>query len=126
MGTERQFGYCGSRAVSLRPVLLSFAEGSAPDGSGGKISRTEEKTDTDRATSGCGGCHLRALCGGTECEGSKPNAKALLWAYGVPFLLLIAGVVAAHVAGLGDGYAALTGIGAVALYYGFILKKVKI
>lgn len=50
---------------------------------------------------------------------------AVLWAYVVPFVVLLGALVAASLAGWGDGAAALSAVGGIALYYGalYLLRE---
>ena len=94
------------------------------------------------AQSACASCHARMACGMGEStrkriEIATPEAPsftagervtvsvernmgmtAVLWAYVVPFVVLLGALVAASLAGWGDGAAALSAVGGIALYYG--------
>ncbi len=50
---------------------------------------------------------------------------AVLWAYVVPFVVLLGALVAASLAGWSDGAAALAAVGGIALYYGtlYLLRE---
>ena len=50
---------------------------------------------------------------------------AVLWAYVVPFGVLLGALVAASLAGWSDGAAALAAVGGIALYYGtlYLLRE---
>ena len=61
---------------------------------------------------------------------SAPNnttkgMTAVLWAYVVPFVVLLGALVAASLAGWSDGAAALAAVGGIALYYGtlYLLRE---
>lgn len=93
------------------------------------------------AQSACAACHARMACGmgestrkRIEVATSEASAftqgecvvisvernmgmTAVLWAYVVPFVVLLGALVSASLAGWGDGAAALTALGGVALYY---------
>lgn len=93
------------------------------------------------AQSACAACHARAACGMGESarkriEIATPDAAAyapgervtvsvernmgmtaVLWAYVVPFVVLLGVLVAASLAGWSDGAAAVAAVGGVALYY---------
>jgi len=93
------------------------------------------------AQSACAACHARAACGMGESarkriEIATPDAAlyapgervvvsvernmgmtAVLWAYVVPFVVLLGALVAASLAGWSDGAAAAAAAGGVALYY---------
>ncbi len=93
------------------------------------------------AQSACAACHARMACGMGEStrkriEVATSDASAytsgervvvsvernmgmtaVLWAYVVPFVVLLGALAAASLAGWGDGAAALTSLGAVGLYY---------
>lgn len=93
------------------------------------------------AQSACASCHARMACGMGEStrkriEIATPDAAAyvpgervtvsverntgmtaVLWAYVVPFVVLLGALAAAAAAGWSDGAAALIAMGGVALYY---------
>ena len=93
------------------------------------------------AQSACAACHARMACGmgestrkRIEVTTSEASAftqgervvisvernmgmTAVLWAYVVPFVVLLGALVSASLAGWGDGAAALTALGGVVLYY---------
>lgn len=94
------------------------------------------------AQSACASCHARTACGMGESARKRigivtPDAAAyvpgecvtvsvernmgmtaVLWAYVVPFVVLLGALVAASLVGWSDGAAALTAVGGVALCYG--------
>lgn len=94
------------------------------------------------AQSACAACHARMACGMGETarkriEIATPEASAfaagervtvsvernmgmtaVLWAYVVPFVVLLGTLVAASLAGWSDGAAALAAAGGIVLYYG--------
>ena len=92
------------------------------------------------AQSACVSCHARTACGMGESARKRivtPDAAAyvpgecvtvsvernmgmtaVLWAYVVPFVVLLGALVAASLVGWSDGAAALTAVGGVALCYG--------
>ena len=96
--------------------------------------RTERKT-------ACAECHAKGLCGeqGGErlikvtsdqasafaagdkvivaLENTTMAFSAILWAYLFPLCILLAVLFSAHAIGLSDGVAALSSLGATALYY---------
>lgn len=98
------------------------------------IVRTERKT-------ACAECHAKGLCGeqGGErlikvtsdqasafaagdkvivaLENTTMAFSAILWAYLFPLCILLAVLFSAHAIGLSDGVAALSSLGATALYY---------
>lgn len=103
--------------------------------SGGVVMvRTERKT-------ACAECHAKGLCGeqGGErlikvtsdeasafaagdkvivaLENTTMAFSAILWAYLFPLCILLAVLFSAHAIGLSDGVAALSSLGATALYY---------
>ena len=103
--------------------------------SGGVVMvRTERKT-------ACAECHAKGLCGeqGGErlikvtsdeasafaagdkvivaLENTTMAFSAILWAYIFPLCILLAVLFLAHAVGLSDGVAALSSLGATALYY---------
>ena len=103
--------------------------------SGGVVMvRTERKT-------ACAECHAKAICGeqGGErlikvttaeasvfavgdkvivaLENTTMAFSAILWAYLFPLCILLAVLFSAHAIGLSDGVAALSSLGATALYY---------
>jgi len=53
------------------------------------------------------------------------STSAVLWAYVVPFVVLLGALVAASLAGWSDGAAALAAVGGIALYYGalYLLRE---
>ena len=101
------------------------------------------------AQSACASCHARMACGMGESarkriEIATPEAPsftagervtvsvernmgmtAVLWAYVVPFGVLLGALVAASLAGWSDGAAALAAVGGIALYYGtlYLLRE---
>ena len=94
------------------------------------------------AQSACASCHARMACGMGEStrkriEIATPEAPsftagernmgmtAVLWAYVVPFVVLLGALVAASLAGWSDGAAALAAVGGIALYYGalYLLRE---
>lgn len=102
------------------------------------------------AQSACASCHARMACGMGEStrkriEIATPEAPsftagervtvsvernmgmtAVLWAYVVPFVVLLGALVAASLAGWGDGAArAARPVGGIALYYGalYLLRE---
>ena len=91
------------------------------------------------AQSACASCHARMACGIATPEASAFTAgervtvsvernmgmTAVLWAYVVPFVVLLGALVAASLAGWSDGAAALAAVGGIALYYGtlYLLRE---
>ena len=85
------------------------------------------------AQSACASCHARMACGMGESTRKRieiatpeaPSLTAVLWAYVVPFVVLLGALVAASLAGWSDGAAALAAVGGIALYYGalYLLRE---
>lgn len=93
------------------------------------------------AKSACSGCSAKHLCSASELKSklidvrlekgvdykvgdmvvvegtAKMGNVAVLFAYVLPFLLMMAAVVVCVEMGLSDGVAGLAGIGAIAVYY---------
>lgn len=92
--------------------------------------------------SACSGCHARAVCGVDESkdrivevatsdaaaysvgesvevalESRSVGAKSVLWAYVVPFFVLLVVLVGFTMFGVSEGIAALSAIAGVGLYY---------
>lgn len=115
------------RRIEHRGVVESVATGVV-------MVRTERKT-------ACAECHAKGLCGeqGGErlikvtsdeasafaagdkvivaLENTTMAFSAILWAYIFPLCILLAVLFLAHAIGLSDGVAALSSLGATALYY---------
>ena len=115
------------RRIEHRGVVESVSEGMV-------CVRTERKT-------ACAECHAKGLCGeqGGErlikvttheasafevgdkvivaLENTTMAFSAILWAYLFPLCILLAVLFSAHAIGLSDGVAALSSLGATALYY---------
>ena len=115
------------RRIEHRGVVESVATGVV-------MVRTERKT-------ACAECHAKGLCGeqGGErlikvtsdeasafaagdkvivaLENTTMAFSAILWAYLFPLCILLAVLFSAHAIGLSDGVAALSSLGATALYY---------
>ena len=115
------------RRIEHRGIVESVSEGVV-------CVRTERKT-------ACAECHAKGLCGeqGGErlikvtsdqasafaagdkvivaLENTTMAFSAILWAYLFPLCILLAVLFSAHAIGLSDGVAALSSLGATALYY---------
>ena len=115
------------RRIEHRGVVESVSEGMV-------CVRTERKT-------ACAECHAKGLCGeqGGErlikvtsdqasafaagdkvivaLENTTMAFSAILWAYLFPLCILLAVLFSAHAIGLSDGVAALSSLGATAIYY---------
>ena len=115
------------RRIEHRGVVESLSEGMV-------CVRTERKT-------ACAECHAKGLCGeqGGErlikvtsdqasafaagdkvivaLENTTMAFSAILWAYLFPLCILLAVLFSAHALHLSDGVAALSSLGATALYY---------
>ena len=115
------------RRIEHRGVVESVSEGMV-------CVRTERKT-------ACAECHAKGLCGeqGGErlikvttheasafevgeqvivaLENTTMAFSAILWAYLFPLCILLAVLFSAHALHLSDGVAALSSLGATALYY---------
>ena len=76
--------------------------------------------------SACSGCHARAVCGVDESKdrivevalaSRSVGAKSVLWAYVVPFFVLLVVLVGLTAFGASEGIAALSAIAGVGVYY---------